>query len=148
MSRRLDFARCVFVPRYHVENLPTGSVVYDVSSYAEPPYCELSPMWVHGGIPVPGVEYVTFPVLGDVHWSVRLEGVATKGKGPAIPMDDCDYAPNCNAIVDSGTSMIAVPPATLDKLLDAIGEVRDAPRPRAYARACTRNTRGEERATA
>ena len=54
MSRPAAFARCVFVPRYHVANLPTGSVVHDVSSYAEPPFCALSPMWVHGGIPVPG----------------------------------------------------------------------------------------------
>ncbi|HEY1192276.1 MAG TPA: hypothetical protein VGE74_31920 [Gemmata sp.] len=54
MSRAVGFARCVFCPRYHVENLPSGSTVFDVSSYAEPPLCELSPMWVHGGIPVPG----------------------------------------------------------------------------------------------
>lgn len=53
MSRA--FARCVFVPRYHVENLPAGSVVIDVSSYADPPFCTLSPMWVHGGVPVPGM---------------------------------------------------------------------------------------------
>lgn len=37
MSRAVRFARCVFVPRYHVENLPAGSVVCDVSSYADPP---------------------------------------------------------------------------------------------------------------
>jgi hypothetical protein len=53
MSR--TFARAVFVPRYHVPNLPAGSVVIDVSSYADPPFCTLSPMWVHGGVPVPGM---------------------------------------------------------------------------------------------
>ncbi len=64
MSRSVPFARCVFSPRYHVENLPAGSVVYDVSSYAEPPYCELSPMWVHGGIPVPGTSETSDTVEG------------------------------------------------------------------------------------
>ena len=54
MSRAVGFARCVFVPRYHVENLPPGSTVFDVSSYADSPFCALSPMWVHGGVPVPG----------------------------------------------------------------------------------------------
>ncbi len=48
-------ARFVFVPRYHVENLPAGRAVIDVSSYADPPFCTLSPMWVHGGVPVPGM---------------------------------------------------------------------------------------------
>jgi hypothetical protein len=64
MPRKSEFASCVFVPRYHVENLPAGSVVYDVSSYAEPPYCELSPMWVHGGIPVPGTNETSDTVEG------------------------------------------------------------------------------------
>jgi hypothetical protein len=64
MPSRPAFARCVFVPRYHVENLPPGSTVYDVSSYAEPPLCELSPMWVHGGIPVPGTAETSDTVEG------------------------------------------------------------------------------------
>jgi hypothetical protein len=64
MSRKADFARCVFVPRYHVENLPAGSVVYDVSSYADAPFCQLSPMWVHGGIPVPGTRETSDTVEG------------------------------------------------------------------------------------
>ena len=55
MSRRPPVAKAVFVPRYHVENLPAGSVVIDVSSYAPAPYCTFSPMWIHGGIPVPGM---------------------------------------------------------------------------------------------
>jgi hypothetical protein len=55
MARSSAFARCVFVPSYHRENLPAGSAVYDVSSYADPPFCTYSPMWVHGGIPVPGM---------------------------------------------------------------------------------------------
>jgi hypothetical protein len=48
-------ARFVFTPCSHVENLPPGSRVIDVSSYADFPFCTLSPMWQHGGIPVPGM---------------------------------------------------------------------------------------------
>jgi hypothetical protein len=50
-----NVARCVFLPYSSRDNVPAGAVVYDVSSYADHPYCTLSPMWVHGGIPVPGM---------------------------------------------------------------------------------------------
>jgi hypothetical protein len=49
------FTRCTFLPCSHRANVPAGVRVYDVSSYADPPYCQLSPMYVHGGIPVPGM---------------------------------------------------------------------------------------------
>ena len=39
--------------------MPAGTLVNDVSSYADPPWCELSPLWAHGGIPVPGMPGVT-----------------------------------------------------------------------------------------
>jgi hypothetical protein len=55
VAKSKQFAPCVFVPYSQRDNLPKGSTVYDVSSYAEFPYCTLSPMWVHGGIPVPGM---------------------------------------------------------------------------------------------
>ncbi len=55
MARKTPFAPCVFAPHRHVEHLPDDAVIYDVSSYADPPYCMLSPMWAHGGIPVPGM---------------------------------------------------------------------------------------------
>jgi hypothetical protein len=54
----------VFIPYSHRDNLPAGSVVYDVSSYADFPYCTLSPMWVHGGIPVPGTSQKSDTVEG------------------------------------------------------------------------------------
>src|SRR5271166_1033547 len=56
MARRkqTSFARCVFVPYGHRGNLPAGSVLVDVSSYADPPWHTFSPIWTHGGIPVPG----------------------------------------------------------------------------------------------
>jgi hypothetical protein len=51
---RARFARCVFLPYSGRASAPPGAVVHDVSSYADPPFCTLSPLWAHGGIPVPG----------------------------------------------------------------------------------------------
>jgi hypothetical protein len=53
------YTRCAFVPASHRENVPAGVTIYDVSSYADYPFCTLSPMWEHGGIPVPGLSGVT-----------------------------------------------------------------------------------------
>jgi hypothetical protein len=72
MSARQPFARAVFVPRYHVENLPAGSVVIDVSSYGPEPYCTLSPMWVHGGIPVPGLSGQTSDTVEGVWQGLKV----------------------------------------------------------------------------
>lgn len=55
-KRPQSFARCVFLPYSHIENVPPGTRIYDVSSYAEPPYCQFSPLWAHGGIPIPGTD--------------------------------------------------------------------------------------------
>jgi hypothetical protein len=53
------FVPCVFLP-YRLRNqVPKDAIVYDVSSYAEFPFCTLSPMWEHGGIPVPGMPGTT-----------------------------------------------------------------------------------------
>src|SRR5262245_28343276 len=59
MAKRKNFTPCVFVPYRLRDQVPAGSVVYDVSSYAEFPFCTLSPMWPHGGIPVPGMPGTT-----------------------------------------------------------------------------------------
>jgi hypothetical protein len=65
MSKAKRFTRCVFIPAAHREHLPRGAVVVDVSSYADAPLCTLSPMWVHGGIPIPGMPGATSdPVEG------------------------------------------------------------------------------------
>ena len=72
MPARQPFARVVFVPRYHVENLPPGSVVIDVSSYAPEPFCTLSPMWVHGGIPVPGMPGQTSDTVEGVWQGLKV----------------------------------------------------------------------------
>ena len=70
-----------------------------------------------GGIP--GLNYVEMPVIGDLHWALRLDGVSVGG-GANL---GCDGPPHCSAIIDSGTSLIAVPAATLDQLLLTIGDV-------------------------
>ena len=72
MPRRPPFARAVFMPRYHVENLPAGSVVIDVSSYAPEPYCTLSPMWVYGGVPVPGMPGETSDTVEGVWQGLKV----------------------------------------------------------------------------
>ena len=69
---RPSFARCVFVPAHHRENLPAGSTVHDVSSYADEPYCTLSPMWVHGGIPVPGMPGETSDTVEGVWQGLKV----------------------------------------------------------------------------
>lgn len=57
MSRRSrrTYTKCQFLPYNHRENLPKGTRIVDVSSYADPPFCEFSPLWAHGGIPIPGL---------------------------------------------------------------------------------------------
>jgi len=70
-----------------------------------------------GGIP--GLSYVELPVIGDLHWALRLDGLSVGG-GASL---GCDGPPHCSAIIDSGTSLIAVPAATLDQLLVTIGDV-------------------------
>jgi hypothetical protein len=59
MSKRQKFTSCVFVPLRLREQVPSGALVYDVSSYGDYPYCTFSPMWPHGGIPVPGMPGTT-----------------------------------------------------------------------------------------
>jgi hypothetical protein len=59
VAKKPAFRPCTFAPFNHLAHLPKGVVVFDVSSYADHPYCTLSPLWVHGGIPVPGMPGVT-----------------------------------------------------------------------------------------
>jgi hypothetical protein len=59
MPKISRFTPCVFIPYRERGRFPNGGRVYDVSSYAEHPYCLLSPMWPHGGIPVPGAPGTT-----------------------------------------------------------------------------------------
>jgi hypothetical protein len=59
MAKSRTFAPCVFLPYRLRDQAPAGTVVYDVSSYADHPLCTLSPFWPHGGIPVPGMPGTT-----------------------------------------------------------------------------------------
>lgn len=52
--------------------LPVGTVVYDVSSYADEPYCRLSPMWPHGGIPVPALANTTSDSVEGIWQGLKI----------------------------------------------------------------------------
>lgn len=68
------FATCVFVPHRLVGQIPTGAVVYDVSSYADYPLCTLSPFWPHGRIPVPGMPGTTSDSVEGIWQGLKLIG--------------------------------------------------------------------------
>jgi hypothetical protein len=70
MTRR--FSPLVFIPYSHRDNLPPGSAVFDVSSYGDWPYCTLSPMWEHGGIPVPGTPGTTSDSVEGVWQGLKV----------------------------------------------------------------------------
>jgi len=72
MSRRRRFARCVFLPYSSRTNVPPGAVVHDVSSYADFPLCQLSPLYVHGGIPVPGMPGVTSDTVEGIWQGLKV----------------------------------------------------------------------------
>lgn len=55
MIARRTYTPCSFLPYRLRKTAPARAIVYDVSSYADEPYCWLSPMWPHGGIPIPGL---------------------------------------------------------------------------------------------
>jgi hypothetical protein len=44
MGKANRSAPCLFLPYSRRGTLPKDAIVYDVSSYADPPYCTLSPM--------------------------------------------------------------------------------------------------------
>lgn len=66
------FARCLFLPYFRRDEAPAGSIVYDVSSYAEMPYRELSPFYVHGGIPVPGMPGTTSDTVEGIWQGLKV----------------------------------------------------------------------------
>jgi hypothetical protein len=69
---RPRFARCVFLPYSGRASVPPGAVVHDVSSYADYPLCTLSPLWEHGGIPVPGQPGVTSDSVEGVWQGLKV----------------------------------------------------------------------------
>jgi hypothetical protein len=77
MAKVKRFAPCVFLPYSQRGHVPKGALVYDVSSYADFPYCTLSPMWVHGGIPVPGRPGVTSDTVEGIWQGLKVIRGAT-----------------------------------------------------------------------
>ena len=72
-----------------------------------------------------GVEYRELPILGDSHWALELSSVAmlaADGRS-RTPISGCDEPSSCNAIIDSGTSLVAVPPSILNTILEKIGDI-------------------------
>ena len=65
-------ANCVFVAFHHRNNLPKNAIIHDVSSYADEPYDTLSPMWVHGDIPVPGTTGTTSDTVEGVWQGLKV----------------------------------------------------------------------------
>eukprot|EP00927_Polykrikos_kofoidii_P059940 TRINITY_DN55029_c0_g1_i1.p1 TRINITY_DN55029_c0_g1~~TRINITY_DN55029_c0_g1_i1.p1 ORF type:complete len:457 (-),score=54.84 TRINITY_DN55029_c0_g1_i1:125-1495(-) len=64
----------------------------------------------------PPLGFSAVQVLGKAHWSVRMTGVKLSN----LQVDD-PCIPSCGAIIDSGTSLIAVPPSAsglIDALID------------------------------
>ena len=72
MARKKLFVPCVFLPYSQRDQLPKGTVIFDVSSYADPPYCTFSPMWVHGGIPVPGMPGTTSDTVEGIWQGLKV----------------------------------------------------------------------------
>lgn len=72
MAISRPFKQCQFLP-YRLRNqVPKGSVLIDVSSYADYPYCTLSPFWPHGGVPVPGMPGIVSDSVEGIWQGLKL----------------------------------------------------------------------------
>src|SRR4051812_41939554 len=76
--RNERFARPLFLPYSQRDNAPAGATVYDVSTYADFPLCMLSPLWAHGGIPVPGAPGATSDSVEGIGGGIKV----IEGRGP------------------------------------------------------------------
>lgn len=72
MGKTRKAGPCLFLPYSQRDSLPKGAIVYDVSSYGDPPYCTLSPMWVYGSIPIPGMPGVTSDTVEGVWQGLKV----------------------------------------------------------------------------
>ncbi len=71
-KRARAFAKCVFLPYNHRENVPAGERIHDVSSYGDEPYCRFSPIWAHGGIPIPGMPGQTSDTVEGIWQGLKV----------------------------------------------------------------------------
>jgi hypothetical protein len=76
-KKKTTYRSCQFLPYRLREEAPSGATVYDVSSYADPPCCTLSPMWPHGGIPVPGMPGTTSDSVEGIWQGLKVIGGKT-----------------------------------------------------------------------
>jgi len=75
------------------------------------------------GARVPGVDYVELPVQGRTHWSIGVDSISLGKKGAqASTIDGCGTT-GCTVIVDSGTSLMALPKSMYQAILDKIGRI-------------------------
>jgi len=79
------------------------------------------------GAEIPTLDYVSLPVYGDTHWAIKVTSVSLpssqKGSESSVTIPGCEGTEGCSAIVDSGTSLIALPKTILDAVLDKIGTI-------------------------
>jgi hypothetical protein len=61
-----------FLPYRLRHQVPATATVLDVSSYADPPFCTLSPLWPHGGIPVPGMPGTTADCVEGIWQGLKV----------------------------------------------------------------------------
>mmetsp|Transcript_26682 Transcript_26682/g.58831 ORF Transcript_26682/g.58831 Transcript_26682/m.58831 type:complete len:440 (+) Transcript_26682:128-1447(+) len=84
-----------------------------------------APGWLYwGGEPHLHASMAAMPVVANHHWGAILKTVGVrKADGTTVDLDICN--PTCSAIIDSGTSLIAMPQSQLKKLEAQIGYVAE-----------------------
>ena len=70
---------------------------------------------------IPGLRYTELPSQGEYHWGVHMDSMAVGGS----KVGEIVCSPRCAVIVDSGTSLIALPTMLLEEILETVGEVRE-----------------------
>jgi len=88
--KKSKFAKCVFLPYSQRNSWPKNGIVIDVTSHAEEPYCQFSPFYIHGGIPIPGMPGMESDTVEGIWQGLKIlsGGIATryfKGGGRKRP---------------------------------------------------------------
>lgn len=67
------------------------------------------------------------PVIGSVHWGVKLQDVRFEGGVDKVSQSlACDDEKGCAAVIDSGTSLIAVPKETAENTIALLNDMPNA----------------------
>ncbi|KAL1508024.1 hypothetical protein AB1Y20_007621 [Prymnesium parvum] len=83
---------------------------------------DMEPGRLQVGGEVPGLQYATLPVSGSSHWAIKVEGISLVSSTAETQLPGCEGS-GCEAIVDSGTSLIALPKTVIDVVLAHLGSV-------------------------